>query len=60
MYLGEQTGESVKNMAQGAVDGVKNTLGMNEKKKWEINALLMLYFSIYLEFSLKFEQFLLF
>ncbi|KAH0867916.1 hypothetical protein HID58_074938 [Brassica napus] len=29
----QQTGESVKNMAQGAVDGVKNTLGMNEKKK---------------------------
>ncbi|EFH59773.1 hypothetical protein ARALYDRAFT_898993 [Arabidopsis lyrata subsp. lyrata] len=28
----QQTGESVKNMAQGAVDGVKNTLGINEKK----------------------------
>jgi F0F1-type ATP synthase membrane subunit b/b' len=27
-----QTGESVKNMAQGALDGVKNSLGMNEKK----------------------------
>jgi hypothetical protein len=24
----------VKNMAQGALDGVKNSLGMNEKK-WE-------------------------
>lgn len=30
--FGEQTGESVKNMAQGALDGVKNSLGMNEKK----------------------------
>lgn len=30
--IGEQTGESVKNMAQGAFDGVKNSLGMNEKK----------------------------
>ncbi|ESQ56339.1 hypothetical protein EUTSA_v10026478mg [Eutrema salsugineum] len=30
-FLG-QTGESVKNMAQGALDGVKNSLGMNEKK----------------------------
>ncbi|CAF1705607.1 unnamed protein product [Brassica oleracea var. botrytis] len=28
----QQTGESVKNMAQGAVDSVKNTLGINEKK----------------------------
>ncbi|CAN8232283.1 unnamed protein product [Cochlearia groenlandica] len=27
-----QTGESVKNMAQGAYDGVKNSLGINEKK----------------------------
>ncbi|CAN6838113.1 unnamed protein product [Brassica oleracea var. botrytis] len=31
-FLGQQTGESVKNMAQGAFDGVKNSLGMNEKK----------------------------
>ncbi|CAF2106803.1 unnamed protein product [Brassica oleracea var. botrytis] len=31
-FLGQQTGESVKNMAQGALDGVKNSLGMNEKK----------------------------
>ncbi|KAJ0245501.1 Late embryogenesis abundant protein [Hirschfeldia incana] len=30
-FLG-QTGESVKNMAQGAYDGVKNSLGMNDKK----------------------------
>ncbi|KAL7141888.1 hypothetical protein ABFS83_08G084900 [Erythranthe nasuta] len=28
----QQTGEKVANMAQGAVDGVKNTLGMGEKK----------------------------
>lgn len=27
----EQTGEQMKNMAQGATDAVKNTLGMNEK-----------------------------
>ena len=27
-----QTGERVENMAQGAVDSVKNTLGMAEKK----------------------------
>ncbi|VVB01294.1 unnamed protein product [Arabis nemorensis] len=30
-FLG-QTGENVKNMAQGALDGVKNSLGINEKK----------------------------
>ena len=28
----QQTGEQVENMAQGAVDSVKNTLGMAEKK----------------------------
>ncbi|GFY82814.1 Late embryogenesis abundant protein [Actinidia chinensis var. chinensis] len=28
----QQTGEQVMHMAQGAIDGVKNTLGMNEKK----------------------------
>ncbi|KAL3628059.1 hypothetical protein CASFOL_028161 [Castilleja foliolosa] len=28
----QQTGEQVANMAQGAIDGVKNTLGMNDKK----------------------------
>uniref|UniRef100_A0A7N1A2G0 Uncharacterized protein n=1 Tax=Kalanchoe fedtschenkoi TaxID=63787 RepID=A0A7N1A2G0_KALFE len=27
-----QTGEQMVNMAQGAVDTMKNTLGMNEKK----------------------------
>ncbi|KAH7833944.1 hypothetical protein Vadar_011294 [Vaccinium darrowii] len=27
----QQTGEQVMNMAQGAIDGVKNTLGMNER-----------------------------
>ena len=27
-----QTGEQVKNMAQGAVDSVKHTLGMDNKK----------------------------
>ncbi|PSR98347.1 Late embryogenesis abundant protein [Actinidia chinensis var. chinensis] len=26
------TGEQMMHMAQGAIDGVKNTLGMNEKK----------------------------
>ncbi|KAI8002411.1 hypothetical protein LOK49_LG08G02567 [Camellia lanceoleosa] len=28
----QQTGEKVATMTQGAIDGVKNTLGMNEKK----------------------------
>ena len=28
----QQTGEQVMNMAHGAMDSVKNTLGMNEKK----------------------------
>ncbi|KAK4406019.1 UNVERIFIED_CONTAM: Late embryogenesis abundant protein 1 [Sesamum angustifolium] len=28
----QQTGEQVVNMAQGALDGVKNTLGMSDKK----------------------------
>ncbi|KAL6970636.1 hypothetical protein U1Q18_030330 [Sarracenia purpurea var. burkii] len=28
----QQTGEQVMHMAQGAIDGVKNTLGINEKK----------------------------
>ncbi|XP_057498464.1 late embryogenesis abundant protein 1-like [Actinidia eriantha] len=28
----QQTGEQVIHMAQGAIDGVKNTLGINEKK----------------------------
>ncbi|XP_052206916.1 late embryogenesis abundant protein 1-like [Diospyros lotus] len=28
----QQTGEQVVQMAQGAIDGVKNTLGINEKK----------------------------
>ncbi|CAK9166989.1 unnamed protein product [Ilex paraguariensis] len=28
----QQTGEQVKNMAQGAIDGVKNTLGVGDKK----------------------------
>ncbi|KAI3798104.1 hypothetical protein L1987_33373 [Smallanthus sonchifolius] len=28
----QQTGEQVVNMAQGAYDGVKNTLGVGEKK----------------------------
>ncbi|KAL8491148.1 hypothetical protein ACS0TY_022978 [Phlomoides rotata] len=28
----QQTGEQMANMAQGAIDGVKNTLGMNDKK----------------------------
>ncbi|KAH6786825.1 hypothetical protein C2S52_006377 [Perilla frutescens var. hirtella] len=28
----QQTGEQVANMAQGALDGVKNTLGIGEKK----------------------------
>ncbi|OWM84246.1 late embryogenesis abundant protein 2 [Punica granatum] len=28
----QQTGEQMKSMAQGAVDGVKNTLGMGDKK----------------------------
>ncbi|KAL7145094.1 hypothetical protein ABFS83_07G056400 [Erythranthe nasuta] len=28
----QQTGEQVVHMAQGAIDGVKNTLGMGEKK----------------------------
>ncbi|KAL7124188.1 hypothetical protein ABFS83_14G031200 [Erythranthe nasuta] len=28
----QQTGEQVAHMAQGAIDGVKNTLGMGEKK----------------------------
>ncbi|KAL2463489.1 Uncharacterized protein Fot_53145 [Forsythia ovata] len=29
----QQTGEQVANMAQGAIDGVKNTLGMGSEKK---------------------------
>ncbi|KAG6431294.1 hypothetical protein SASPL_109373 [Salvia splendens] len=29
----QQTAESAANMAQGALDGVKNTLGMGEQKK---------------------------
>ncbi|KAL8479756.1 hypothetical protein ACS0TY_026097 [Phlomoides rotata] len=29
----QQTGEQMANMAQGAIDGVKNTLGMGETKK---------------------------
>ncbi|XP_052191404.1 late embryogenesis abundant protein 1 [Diospyros lotus] len=29
----QQTGEQVMSMAQGAIDGVKNTLGMNERSK---------------------------
>ncbi|KAF3457486.1 hypothetical protein FNV43_RR02144 [Rhamnella rubrinervis] len=29
----QQTGEQVKNMAQGAVDTVKNTLGMNDDNR---------------------------
>ncbi|KAH6809159.1 hypothetical protein C2S51_026942 [Perilla frutescens var. frutescens] len=29
----QQTGEQVANMAQGAIDGVKNTLGMGDQKK---------------------------
>ncbi|CAA2992115.1 late embryogenesis abundant protein 1-like [Olea europaea var. sylvestris] len=28
----KQTGEQVAHMAQGAIDGVKNTLGMGDKK----------------------------
>ncbi|PIN14468.1 Malate dehydrogenase (decarboxylating) [Handroanthus impetiginosus] len=28
----QQTGEQVVHMAQGAIDGVKNTLGIGEKK----------------------------
>ncbi|XP_011073738.1 late embryogenesis abundant protein 1 [Sesamum indicum] len=28
----QQTGEQMVNMAQGAIDGMKNTLGMNDKK----------------------------
>ncbi|KAL3812397.1 hypothetical protein ACJIZ3_013665 [Penstemon smallii] len=28
----QQTGEQVAHMAQGAIDGVKNTLGMGDKK----------------------------
>ncbi|KZV13940.1 late embryogenesis abundant protein 1-like [Dorcoceras hygrometricum] len=28
----QQTGEQVVHMAQGAIDGVKNTLGMGDKK----------------------------
>ncbi|KAK6130505.1 hypothetical protein DH2020_035763 [Rehmannia glutinosa] len=28
----QQTGEQMAHMAQGAIDGVKNTLGMSEKK----------------------------
>ncbi|XP_057772376.1 late embryogenesis abundant protein 1 [Salvia miltiorrhiza] len=29
----QQTAESVANTAQGAIDGVKNTLGMGDQKK---------------------------
>ncbi|TXG72464.1 hypothetical protein EZV62_001043 [Acer yangbiense] len=29
----QQTGEKVANMAQGAVDGVKNTLGMGDQSR---------------------------
>ncbi|GAA0174186.1 hypothetical protein LIER_27629 [Lithospermum erythrorhizon] len=29
----QQTGEKVAHMAQGAVDGVKNTLGIGEQRK---------------------------
>ncbi|RAL54505.1 unnamed protein product [Cuscuta campestris] len=29
----QQTGEQVINAAQGAIDGVKNTLGMGDQKK---------------------------
>ncbi|KAI5649788.1 hypothetical protein M9H77_35793 [Catharanthus roseus] len=29
----QQTGEQMKSMAQGAIDGVKNTLGVGEQSK---------------------------
>ncbi|KAL7219998.1 hypothetical protein ACSBR2_012955 [Camellia fascicularis] len=29
----QQTGEKMANMAQGAIDGMKNTLGINEHEK---------------------------
>ena len=41
-----QTGEQVKNMAQNAVDSVKNTIGMaeNNAKKWKKTLISLSYY----------------